>query len=201
MSDDQNWRLQAKLDSRDGIDELIKRLSAHEEALGASVNGVLPPGVELSREGDTLFAYASTKLSVDGARSAIQGVLSAERRGAEMRVSRWDADVEAWRQVEPPLTDEELARDEARALAAARHETRTVKFLVGRIERSAVEAEIASYAEARGLDCTIAQKNHVLLTRLTVTISGPASKLEEFEEYARSAVKQMSWGGDGPIGP
>jgi hypothetical protein len=201
MPDDQNWRLQAKLDSRDGIEELVKRLSAHEEVLGASVNGALPPGVELSHEGDTLFAYASTKLSVDGARSAIRGVLGAERRNAEMRVSRWDADVEAWRQVEPPLTGEELARDEARALEAARHDTRTLKFLVGRIERSAVEAEIASYAEARGLDCTITHKNHVLLTRLTVTMSGPTSKLDEFEEYARSVVTRTSWGGDGPIGP
>lgn len=193
LSDEQDWRLRATLDGSDDLDDLISRLCGHEEVLGSKVGGALPLGTVLSHDGEKLFAYASTRAGIDSTRSAIEGALHGAGRQADLRVSHWDEDVGEWRQVEPPLDDGERKLDDAHAIEAGRHETRTLTCVAGRLDRAMVEIDLVNYAKRRGLECTVAERRHLLSADLTFSVSGPASKLDEFAAYARRMVNSQGW--------
>lgn len=198
MADDKDWRVQVRLDGR--RDAIVKRLRAHEEVLGTRVSP-LPPGVELTDRGETLFAYASTKAVADAARSAIDRELRALGHTAELRVCCWDAAVGEWRQVEPPLVGVERELDEARAAAATRHVTQMETFAVGRAACAAVAAEILDRARQRGIECDVVEERHLLGVRLTCTASGPAFELAGLFEYARRLIGATREGGVAGAGP
>jgi hypothetical protein len=190
MSDTQEWRLQATPAGSGGLGELVKRLSGGEEVLGTRV-GALPLGVDLTHDGDTLFAYAPSKATVDRARSAIAAALSATGREAAWRVCRWDEELDEWRQIEPPLDDAARERKEARVAAARRHETRTFTCTTGRFAREVVEAGVLDYASRQGIDCTVAEERHLFQAQLAFTASGPAFKLADLEQFAHQEARRM----------
>jgi hypothetical protein len=134
-TDDQDWRLRAAFDDAKGVGDVLERLRRHEPVLGSEVGGLLPLGVVLSRDGDVLFAYASTRSGINSAQRAIERVTHAAGLSAEVRVSHWDGQVRAWRQVNPPLAGPEHERDDPREREAMREETRELSCLVGRLDR------------------------------------------------------------------
>lgn len=183
------WRLQAAFGDARGAGELFERLHRREQILGNEVGGLLPSGVVLSHRGAVLFAYASTSAGVDAARSTIRRLADAAGIAADVRVSRWDRYVKAWCQVDPPLSGEDRELEEAHACEAARHETRELSYLVRRLDRSRVEGIILAFAHQRGLDCFVEAERRVLNVRLTFTVSGPASLVDEFADYAGDMIK------------
>lgn len=195
MAESQDWRLRLVFADAKGASAVFDRLRAHEEVLGSEVGGVLPLGVVLSRDGDTLFVYGSSRSGVDGARRAIDGVLQSAAQSAELRVSHWDEDIGEWRQVDPPLSDTEQEAVDAHAAEAERHQTRTLSCIVGRLDRSLVEGPILDFAARRGLDCTVEQEGHVFSVHLTFSVSGPAFKVDEVIDYARRFVNRQNWMG------
>jgi hypothetical protein len=65
---------------------------------------VLSDDVVLTHDDDTFFAYAVNERAIDNARDAIESVLRSEQRKGAIRVSHWDENLRAWRQIDPPLT-------------------------------------------------------------------------------------------------
>lgn len=193
MTDSQEWRLKAELHGSDEIDDVLDRLRGREQVLGTTVGGALPAGVDLTHSGSTLFVYAATRSTVDSARSAIESLLRTTEGRADIHISRWDTDVEDWRQVEPPLTGEARKLDEARVQAAQRPETRTLTFVVGPRERLAFVASATDFAREAELACDVAEARRWRRTCLTFTVSGPASKVDAFAARAHNEIKRMRW--------
>jgi hypothetical protein len=187
-TDDQNWRLRAVFGDAESAGDVLERLRGREEVLGNEVGGLLPFGVTLSRNDRVLLVYASTRSGIDGARRTIEGVLHAAGLSAGVCLSRWDEDVGAWRQVDPPLSGSERELDEARAREAMRYETRELSFLVALLDRALVEGLVLDLARRRGLDCAVEVKQRLLFVRLTFSVGGPAFQLGRFVEEARLVV-------------
>jgi hypothetical protein len=193
-TDDQDWRLRAAFDNAKGVGDVLERLRRRETVLGSEVGGLLPLGVVLTRHGDVLFAYASARSSdINSTQRAIERVAHAAGLSAEVRVSHWDGQVRAWRQVNPPLSGREREVDEARARDAMRHETHELSFLVGRLNRVLVEGLVLDLARHRGLDCAVEEERRLLRVRLTFSVSGPAFKVDQFVDHARVVVNSNLW--------
>jgi hypothetical protein len=192
-TDDQTWRLRAAFGHANSAGDVLERLRGRDEILGSEVGGLLPFGVELSRNDRVLLAYASTRSGIDGARRVIEGVLHAAGLSADVCLSRWDEDVGAWRQVDPPLAGSERELDEARAREAMRYETRELSFLVAWTDRALVEGLVLDLARSRDLDCAVEVKQRLLFVRLTFSVGGPALKLDQFVDEARSVVGGHIW--------
>ncbi len=196
---DQDWRLRAAFDAPDGVADVFERLRGRERILGGEVGGSLPSGAVLSRRDDALFVYASSRSGIDDARLAIERVARAAGLSADVRVGRWDEGLREWRQVDPPLADEQDALDDARAREANRRETRELACLVGRLDRPLVEGPLRDFAQRRGLDCTVEAKRYLLSVRLTFSVTGPAYKLDEFADQVRYVVNSnRNWFTSGP---
>jgi hypothetical protein len=190
---EQNWRLRAAFDDARGVAEVIDRLSSREKVLGSEVGGLLPSGVVLSRRSGVLFAYASTRSGIDGARRTIERFVHSAELRADVRVSHWSAVVREWRQIDPPLSDLERELDEACVREAMRHETRELSFLVGRLNRVLVEDLVLDLARRRGLACAVEEDRRLLRVRVTFSVSGPAFELDQFIEHARVVVSSHLW--------
>jgi hypothetical protein len=152
-------------------------------------------GPPLPAERAARLASPPDRAGIDSARSAIEGVLRAAGRSADLLVSRWDEDVGEWRQIDPPLADWERKLDEAHTIEARRPETRTLTCVVGRLERAWLESYIVNYAQRQDLECTVAEDRHLLSAHLTFSVSGPAFKLDEFVGYARRVINSLRWTG------
>jgi len=87
-----------------------------------------------------LFAYAATREELERLRARAEALLGEQAGATHIRVSKWDPDVESWRQVDPPLDGEARELDEALARAGTRDETRTLPCTVGRLEREIFES-------------------------------------------------------------
>jgi hypothetical protein len=191
---DPNWLLRATFDPPNGVAAVFERLRSRERVLGSEVGGLLPSGTLLSRRHNTLSVYALTRSNIDLARMAIERVASAATLGADVRISQWDETVRAWRQVDPPLDGQEREMDEASAREAIRPDTRNLSYLVAWTARAHVEGPLRDFAQRRGLRCTVEEKRRLLGVRLTFSVTGPAYKLDEFAEYARSVVNSNDIG-------
>lgn len=191
---DQDWRLRAAFDVPNGVADVFERLRGRDRVLGSEVGGLLPFGAVLSRRNDALFVYASSRSGIDGARLAIERVARAIGLSPDLRVGRWDEGLREWRQVDPPLAGREHELDDARAGEAIRQETRELSYLVGRLDRPLVEGPLLDFAQRRGLDCAVEERNRLLSVRLTFSVTGPAYKIDEFADHARYVVKSnQNW--------
>jgi hypothetical protein len=104
---DPNWHLRATFDAPNGVADVFERLHRRERVLGSEVGGLLPSRTVLSRRHDALVVYALTRPDIDLARMAIERVARTTELSADVRVSRWDERLRAWRQVDPPLDGHE----------------------------------------------------------------------------------------------
>ena len=125
------------------------------------------------------------------ARRAVEAALRTTDQDAELSISRWDEDLVDWHQVEPPLAGEALELHEARMRDATRHTTRFLACtVVGRRERLLMTS-LADDAQQAGVECTVREERRLLRTRLTFTISGPASKADRFFTFVSTEISRL----------
>ncbi len=183
MSEDQNWRLKAELDTADtrsALDHLLGRVRRPdvEQEAGAAVGH----DVVITHDGKLLFAYAETESALAGARIAIESVLRSDGVGASICVSHWDEQLDEWRQTDPPLTGEAKRIDDAAVRDAEAIETRTMVASSGKYIRAEFEQSLRDWADKLGLECTLVEHPHLLTTQVAFTVTGHKRKVDEFAQ-------------------
>ncbi len=196
MSDeDQDWRLHAQLDREGGVHRVVGRFRG--PGVVGDVEKAVASDVVITHDGQELFAYASTRPAIDGAREAILGVLDEDGVGADMKVSHWDDELDEWVQVDPPLAPEEVRRREAAEEAAEDIETRTLVAKAGRLVRGEFEETMLAAANGLGLECKIIEHPHLLSSQVAFTVTGPRGDVEEFARGLKAEgwafVRAESW--------
>ena len=197
MSRDQDWRLRLDLDRSTDLDTLVGHVRDRPDDLEGEARSVLSDDVVLTHDDDTFFAYAANERAIDDARDAIDSVLRSEQRKGAIRVSHWDENLRAWRQIEPPLTpaqEEQLQKvgtvDNRQATAPdAELETRTVMCVTGKLIRKSFERQMLALAQELGLRCVIVEHPHLLSTQVAFNLTGPSSSVEQFDRYLKSEAK------------
>jgi hypothetical protein len=165
MADDQqDWRLRIALGPGHGLEEAVR--------------SVQRPGVVVTHDGRTLFAYAPSDAAARAVRDAIAGALPA----AQIVESHWDADVDDWIQVNPPLRGEDARREGEAVADAETLVTQTFACQAGNLSRAAFEQTMAAQAQQLGVECGVLEHHHLLSTQIAFTVSGPRRKVEEFRE-------------------
>ena len=181
MSEDQDWRLEARLevgDTRGAAANLIGRLRGPNVV--HDVEGAVPHDVVITHDGQLLFAYAASRATLDAARAAIEAVLDGDGVKASIRVSHWDEELGSWRQSDPPPTAEQERLEAAARSDADAIETRTLVVSSGKLIRAEFEQNTRAWAEKLGLECTIIEHPHLLTTQVGFTVTGPKGKVDEF---------------------
>ena len=178
MEDEQqDWRLEVAVE---GAHKLHSQLQ-HDDTLG--------PGVVLSYDDDTLFAYAPTRAAIDTARHAIEAHLDGTT--ASFVLSHWDDDLGDggdWWRIDSPHPPEEIAsmraeheagalREGAEEAVEERVETRTVVITSGRVVRGWFESTVADEAREQGVELAIVEHPHLLTTQIAFTLTGPSGKV------------------------
>lgn len=178
---EQDWRLTAELELRDSggaLRDLIARFRGPD--LVEEIEPTVPHDVVITHDGRLLFAYAADETTVTAARSAIEGVLQRDQIKATVRISRWDDELAAWRQTDPPLSAEEARVEDAAERDAEAIETRTMVASSGRLIRAEFEQTMRDWADRLGLECAIVEHPHLLSTQVGFTVTGPKRKIDEF---------------------
>jgi hypothetical protein len=181
VSEEQDWRLQAQLevgDTRGAATHLIGRLRGPNVV--HDVEGAVPHDVVITHDGQLLFAYAASEATLTAARGAIEAVLEGDGVKASIRVSRWDDDLAAWRQTDPPPTAEQERLEAAAEIDADAIETRTLVASSGKLIRAEFEQSMLAWAEKLGVECKIIEHPHLLTTQVGFTVTGPRRKLDQF---------------------
>jgi hypothetical protein len=181
VAEDDDWRLTAELDAvdrRGALERLLPRIRGQDVV--EEIEARLPHDVVLTHDGKKLFAYADSEDAIRRARSAIARVLQSEGLPARIVLSHWDEELDEWRQVDPPPSDEEARQEEAAERDAEAVETRTLVASAGRLVRSSFEQSLSEWAQRLGLECKIAEHPHLLTTQVLFTCTGPKRKIDEF---------------------
>jgi hypothetical protein len=174
VSEDQDWRLTAELDvaeTRGALDRLLGRVRGGDVV--EEIEAELPH-------------YAAGEEVIEAARRVIEQVLRRDGVGAKIAVSHWDEEVDEWRQVDPPLSAEQVRSEAAAELDAEAVQTRTLVASAGNLVRSSFEQSLLDWGQNQGLKVTVAEHPHVLSTQVLFTVTGPRHKIEEFERALRA---------------
>jgi hypothetical protein len=184
MSEDQDWRLKAELnttvDAGGALDHLLGRLRGPDVI--HETEAAVPHDVVLTHDGKLLFAYATDEATLTAARHAIEGVLSREHIKASIFISHWDDRLDSWRQTDPPSSGSERSEEDAAVRDAEAIETRTMVASAGKMIRSSFEQSMLAWADQLAIQCTIIEHPHLLTTQVGFTVTGPRRKLEEFSQ-------------------
>jgi hypothetical protein len=186
-ADEQDWRLQAKLEVADrpgALRELLERLRGPNVV--KEIQAAVPHDVVITHDGELLFAYAADEATLAAARHAIEELLARDGIAASVRVSRWDDELDEWLQTYPPPTADEQAAQAARRRDADAVETRAMVVSSGRMIRVEFEQSMRAFAGELGLECEIIEHPHLLTTQLAFTLTGPRRKLDEFAQGVRA---------------
>jgi hypothetical protein len=181
-SAEQDWRLQADLgltQPAGRLDALLGRLGRAKDVV-KEVEASVPHDVAITHDGKLLFAYAADEATLAAARRAIESALQHEGVDAIMRTSRWDDELDEWRQTDPPPSAEQRRAQEAADRDAEAVQTRTLVASVGKEIRAEVEQSLQAWARELGVRCEIVEHRHLLTTQIAFTVSGPRRKLDEF---------------------
>jgi hypothetical protein len=187
VSEDQDWRLKVELDAEERggtLDRLLGRVRSPEVV--DEVGRAVPHDVAITHDGNRLFAYAATKAASATARSAIEAVLRREGIAGTIFVSHWDANLDEWLQVDPPLSGEAKRTEEAVERDAEKVESRTMVASTGKAIRAEVERTMRDWADKLGLECELMEHPHLLTTQVAFTVTGPKRKIDEFAEGLRA---------------
>jgi hypothetical protein len=179
-STDDDWRLRVRIDDSQAaysVHELTDRV--RRPGVVKDVEGSVPQGVVVTHDGVLLYAYAADAAALQTARSAIEGVLKADGIKASVLVSRWDDELDDWRQIDPPLSAQQDEQSTAKH-DAEQIETRTLVATSGRTIRREFEQTMNSWAEKVGVECKIIEQPHLLTTQVAFTVTGPKYKVDEF---------------------
>jgi hypothetical protein len=169
MSEDQDWRLRVDLADPAALHAGLRDARRIEREL----DSVVAADVVVSHNGDTLFAYANTRESIDGARRAIEARLAQGGVAADVDVSRWDGAGARWVDPDAPPADAPAPGSPSDPIV-----TRTFVESAGRLVRNLVETTVAADARERGVELSIVEHPHLLRTQLAFTLTGPASQVD-----------------------
>jgi hypothetical protein len=187
VSQDQDWRLRIELAGSGGRAALDRLLASGRGETGSEMRPEVPRDVAITHDGnDRLFAYAATREEITATRAAMETVARRDGVKASSDVSHWDQDVDAWVQVDPPLTGAAQQQHEAAIRDAGRPESRTMVASSGKMVRAEVEQTMREWAEKLGLRCEIIEHPHLLTTQLAFTVTGPKRQVDEFAEGLRA---------------
>lgn len=182
-SEETDWRLVADLQ----VDEPHRRLGGllhrlRGDDLVHEVKEGVPEHVVITHDGSRLFAYAPDEPTIKAARAAIENILRGEDTEAEIAIGHWDEEGDRWRQVDPPLTAEQVQGEQAAERDAEAVETRTLIISSGKMIRAEFEQSMREWAEQLELECQVIEHPHLLTTQLAFTVTGPKGKIDEFEQ-------------------
>lgn len=187
VSQDQDWRLRVELDGSGGRAALDRLLASGRGETRSEVQPEVPSDVAITHDGNhRLFAYAANREEITATRAAIETVARRDGVNATSDVSHWDQDVDAWVQVDPPLTGTAQQEHAAAVRDSERQESRTMVASSGRMVRAEVEQTMREWADKLGLQCEIIEHPHLLTTQLAFTVTGPNRKVDEFAEGLRA---------------
>ena len=181
MADDENGRLTAELDADDrrgSLDRVLGRLRGPDVV--EEIEAELPSDAVISHDGNVLFAYAAGEEEIRAARSAIERVLERDGIGARIALSHWDEEREEWRQIDPPLSAEELRSEQRAEVDADAVETRTLVASAGKLIRASFERSLLDWAKEHGLEVKITEHPHLLTTQVLFTVTGQRRRIDEF---------------------
>ena len=108
---DQEWRVEVNLDDEAHGYSLGERLRAHD--LDDEARERLGGGVIVTRDGPHLFVYTKSPAAAQEAERVLRELVEADRLTADLRVTVWDEERDAWLDaehgdvVEDPRADEE----------------------------------------------------------------------------------------------
>jgi hypothetical protein len=191
VSEDQDWRLEAKLDVA-STGNVLGRLIGHPRGsdVVGDIEAAMPNDVLLTYEKELLFAYATSESILAAARRVIESVLYRKGVKADISISHWDDAAKTWYQTDPPIAEDKLPAD------AGAVETRTLVANVGKPVCASFEQTMLDWANTLGVECTIAEHPHLLTTQITFTATGPSRKLDEFSQQLRVASKATTVAGE-----
>jgi len=187
MSEDQDWRLKAALETQDMrrvLDDVLAAVRAPQVV--EETGETLPHDVAVTHDGNVLFVYAASRESLATARRAIEAVLRRGAVGSSIYVSHWDDAVDQWVQVEPPPSEEQLRAAEAAERDADAVESRTLIVSAGKWVRAELEQSMREWADRLELECEIIEHRHLLTTQVAFTVTGPKRRIDEFAAGLRA---------------
>ena len=176
--DARDWRLRVDL-AQSAPAGLLARTIGHlrDPAAIDEITHAVARDVVITHDGSSLFAYASGREAIERARSAIEAVLQRDGTAAQLKLTHWDEELDAW--VDPDDVSPEMARERR---AASETSSRTLVAHAGNWVREELEQSMKIWAEELGITCeTMEEHPHLLDEQLAFTITGPARKLDEFE--------------------
>jgi acylphosphatase len=179
--DQQDWRLQAELETTDRrglLEGLLGKLP--RSSIAGEVKEKVGEDVVVTHDGRMLFMYAADEGRLGQARGALEWVLGEEGVRGEIRISHWDEKLDDWRQTDPAVTEEERQSVEARERDGERPETQTLVATVGKMIRVEFEQSMVDWAKEVGVRCEVMEHPHLLDTQVGFTVSGRKGKVEEF---------------------
>jgi hypothetical protein len=91
---DQEWRVEVDLDDERHGYSLGERLRSHD--LDDEARERLGGGAIVTRDGPRLYVYTTSAAAAREAERVVRGLLEAERLSADIGVTRWDEDRDAW---------------------------------------------------------------------------------------------------------
>jgi hypothetical protein len=161
----------------------------------------LPEQIVLTHDGPRFFLYAVTLEELRAAREAIDRAGGAELFTVPPRIGHWEPQLLIWRQVDPPISEEEARAQSEHARAERRRRRskrpaavepdtqRAVASVVGRLIRKSFEAEMLEVAAALDLHCEIVEHPHLLSTQVVFNLTGAPSDVHRFESTLRSRAR------------
>ena len=91
---DQEWRVEVDLDDEQHGFSLGERLRAHD--LDDEARERLGSGVIVTRDGPRMYLYSKSESAAREAERVVRELLESDRLSAEVSVTRWDEERDAW---------------------------------------------------------------------------------------------------------
>ena len=185
---EKNWKLRAELeavDSRGTLEDMVGFLRSPAAAKEAkALEADVPKDVVITHDGERLYAYAADEATILATRRAIENATA--REGLAVRaigISHWDAELDDWRQIDPPAATPEQRQAAATAERdATLEESRTLVASAGRLVRAEFEQSLVEWASELGVQCKVFEHPHLIKTQVGFTVTGPKRKLDEFAQ-------------------
>jgi hypothetical protein len=177
---DRDWRLEFEL-----------AVGSHPDRLYARLRDSLGDEIVLTHNSALFLAYAATERQLRNARAFVDVVTYEHGLAKPSKVGRWEPELLIWRQIDPPISDQE-ARSQSRRAATERERAQqprpkgsstqlTVGALLGDPVREPFEAEMRQLAASLGLGCEIVEHPHLLSTQVLFNLTGPGREIKFFE--------------------
>ena len=114
---DEDWRVEVELNDEGHGYPLLERLRSLD--LDDEARRRLGDRVVVTRDGSKVFLYTTSEGDAKEAAEVVRELARADRLTAEIDVTRWHPDAEAWQDASAPLPDTEAGRDRERRAAEA----------------------------------------------------------------------------------